>query len=632
MPVHTSACSSRCGWRYILLIGVGMTLTAPAIAGDATSTTTNTNSAALTLEELVVTATRLRAPPPVNVVALASVDPAQRTTLTLADALRHADGVTVSSAGGIGRASAAQVRGEAGFRTRLLVDGIELADVSTPQVSPALRHVLAAGDVGGVDVLAGPQAFLHGADAGGVISLRSPGIEAGRTLDMRLEGGAHDRLYGSGRLGWGGAKGAAALSVQRLRSAGFNVREDDRERRDRDGYDHLSVHARGHWQPVTGAAIEAVARHTTATAEFDNCGFPRSDDCRERFQQSAFRLAGAWQSGATAHRLSASTSDVERRNREAGAAGFSARGRLTRASYDLRRRWASAELGAGLAYRRESTADDEREQYGVFAEGHWQAGPGLALSLGGRFDDNADFGRHLSLRVGARHRWLLAGIGALEAHAAWGRGFRAPSLFEVGYNRGPFAFPPATDATLREERSDGVEAGVTWQRDALHADLTLYSQRIDDAIEFDLVGFSGYLQDVGRSRSRGAVLGLTVEPAPHWRVHGNYQYNRATDANGDARIRSPRHSGSVRLDYGSEDLHWRLGGSLRFRARASDQAFGSPVAPLPDQTLVDVFAERLLGRHWLAYVRLNNLFNDRAPDILGFRAPGTGLSVGVRTR
>ena len=56
-----------------------------------------------------------------------------------------------------------------------------------------------------------------------------------------------------------------------------------------------------------------------------------------------------------------------------------------------------------------------------------------------------------------------ATIGTAEGwarRAAIGTGFRAPSLYEIAYNNGPFAYPPVSNAPLLEEESEGWEVAV----------------------------------------------------------------------------------------------------------------------------------------------------------------------------
>ena len=77
-------------------------------------------------------------------------------------------GVTVTMDGGFGKAAAVRIRGEEGFRTRIVLDGINIADPSSPQISPRIEHILGS-ELTRVEILRGPQGLLWGADAGGVV-------------------------------------------------------------------------------------------------------------------------------------------------------------------------------------------------------------------------------------------------------------------------------------------------------------------------------------------------------------------------------------------------------------------------------------------------------------------------------
>ena len=86
----------------------------------------------------------------------------------LASLLDTQPGVTVTMDGGYGKAAAVRIRGEEGYRTRIVLDGINIADPSSPQVSPRIEHLVSSG-LTRVEILRGPQGLLWGADAGGVI-------------------------------------------------------------------------------------------------------------------------------------------------------------------------------------------------------------------------------------------------------------------------------------------------------------------------------------------------------------------------------------------------------------------------------------------------------------------------------
>ena len=98
-------------------------------------------------------------------------------------------GVTVTMDGGYGKAAAVRIRGEEGYRTRIVLDGINIADPSSPQISPRIEHLMSSG-LSRVEILRGPQGLLWGADAGGVILMS--------TTDDNAETGARG-LFRGGR-------------------------------------------------------------------------------------------------------------------------------------------------------------------------------------------------------------------------------------------------------------------------------------------------------------------------------------------------------------------------------------------------------------------------------------------------
>ena len=125
------------------------------------------------MEELVVTSSRV--PMPLrqigtSVSVITQQDIAELGFNSIYDVLRTQPSIGVTNSGGAGQQTTLRIRGEEGFRTLVLLDGIDLSNTSTPQVSTQFEHLLSSG-IQRVEILRGPQGLMYGADAGGVVNI-----------------------------------------------------------------------------------------------------------------------------------------------------------------------------------------------------------------------------------------------------------------------------------------------------------------------------------------------------------------------------------------------------------------------------------------------------------------------------
>ena len=580
------------------------------------------------VEEIIVTSNRIPIPLRqigTSVAVLDEFDIQSHGNLNMADLLRQMPAIGASSSGGIGKATAVRIRGEEGFRTLTLFDGMRLLDPGMPQIATSFGHLLTAG-IGRIEVLRGPQGLAYGADAGGVITISSRDQAEG----FRAAADAQTGRYGTRQLAAniGGRSGQADyfLAATEYSTDGFNTRDSDTTLRDDDGYDNRTLHARLGLDVNEQWRLTAVHRQTTGENEFDGCfAGRRVEDCTDTTELRASRLAVEFDGAGFSHSLSYHSTVTERENFVLGTPGFNAEGEL--------RRWEYLGSATGLngfdlvfGADREQAINNRigRDNTGLFLEYLSDFSAAFFLTAGLRHDDNDDFGTNTSYRISGVYLSELA-TGSLKFKAALGTGFRAPSPAEIAYNARPGAFPPAAEVVLRQEQSAGWELGVEYFGNDWRLEAVYFDQQIENALFFDLVTFSGYLQDTGTSHSRGIELGADLPLGAFWRATGNYTWNRTERPDGNQRLQRPEHLLNLGLLYHSTDSRLTL--AAYYRAQADSIDSGS--RPLDDFGVLDLTGSYQLTDNLRIHARIENALDAEYQEILDYNTAGSAVYIGV---
>ena len=177
-------------------------------------------------ETVVVSATRIPTPlsqlaSSVTVITAPEIE--ARQDRSLPDVLREVPGLSITQTGGAGGQTSIFMRGTNANHTKVLLDGIDLADPSTPSGAADISKLL-AGDIAQVEVLRGPQGALYGSDAiGGVINITTKSGEGPLKLTADAEGGSFDTFNQCGSAS--GSEGAFhyAATVQHFHAGATPV-------------------------------------------------------------------------------------------------------------------------------------------------------------------------------------------------------------------------------------------------------------------------------------------------------------------------------------------------------------------------------------------------------------------------
>lgn len=585
------------------------------------------------LEEMVVTAHRVPVPASrvgASVSVLSSTDIEAKGQLAAADLLRMLPGVTATNSGGMGKTTALRIRGEEGFRTVIYVDGVKVSDPTGTQVGPRIEHLMTS-DIEHIEVLRGPQGMMYGADAGGVVHITTKrptkALEGGvsaeygryntRNLSANVRGSVGDIDY--------------AVSASDLFTDGFNTSDEDTVLRDKDGYENTTFNVALGWDATEKLRFELDVREVDSYNEFDNSF--GSNDTASEYDQLSGQLRAIYTGSQHRQELNYSLNQVERREYTDGAHTDTFEGEIETLSYlGSFALWGNNSLLVGVEdeKQRDDVNKKEQNQTGVFLEWQGQFSDQWSFSAGVRHDDNDNFGEHTTYRLTTAYVQPLSDGNYLKYKASYGTGFRAPSLYEQWYNQDSgWAYGVAANTALEEETSEGFDVGVELHTAAGHLfELVYFNQEIDDAVDFDSVSWSGYIQLEGLSRSKGVELNTELMLTDRLSLIANATYNDTSSATGEQRPRRPRTVFNVGLQAMLFNDQLRVNADVR----GSYDAINSNGAELDDYEVLNLSATYFVQPGLELYVRGENVMNADYQEVTHYNTSKAAVYGGVRYR
>jgi vitamin B12 transporter len=633
---------ARARARGALLGAIALALKLPgAIAQDQTALS------AQDLPPIVVSATRI--PTPVDEVAssitlITSADIDAQQARTLPDVLQLVPGVNVVQTGGPGGATSLFMRGTDSNHVKIFVDGIDVSDPSTPGDTFDLEHLL-LGDVDRIEVLRGPQSGLYGSDAiGGAITIVTKPGSGPLKATALLEAGSFGTFNQLGSVSGSMDATSFAFNIDHFRSTATPVTPLDElapgEQRHDDSYDNQSFSAKLGTKLTDTLDIGLVAHYLDSTLLFTGENYdlfppiPDATRSEEDMQQLFTR--------ATAHLVS-----FEGRFDETLGIGYThdhtsdygpeltpsyERGERLKVDWQGNLTLAPNEiLVLGAEHQRDSI-----EQSPISASMTTDAGfAQLQSSIGGRFfdtvsvryDDNDRFGSKTTFRIAPE--FVLTETGT-TLKGSVGTGFKAPTLNQLFVNFPAFDFFANPD--LKPETSTGYDLGfeqALLQRQ-LSFGATYFHNYLRDLINENST-FSSYA-NVDRATTYGFENFIAYAPSARLRMRADYTYTLAEDdTTHQELLRRPKVKASYALTWQASDA-LSLTATELYVGPWIDTNRSGTISSLTagGYATTNVAGSYVLSRCLTVFTRLDNLFDRRYQDPVGFDRPGFGVFVGFK--
>lgn len=566
----------------------------------------------------------------------------------VADALRQVPGFAVSRTGSFGGLTQVRVRGAEGNHLLVMIDGVEASETSSGEFD---FGSLLVDDIDRIEILRGPQSAFWGSNAtAGVINvITKRGSRDGFTVRGRSEAGTDGTWLGGLSLSGGGSNYDVALSALHRNTGGFNISDFGSEK---DGDENTTLNGKFTVDLAPNFIVDGTLRYVDRTSDVDAQDFLTGlvlDTNDQTATREFFGSIGATYTsldGALVQKARFTGSDTFRENFAGGAlTSWNDGNRLNglyQATYSFDTPGAVDArhfITGGFEWERETflpshlterlgrtTNSFVGEYRGEFAEQFF-------LNAAVRHDVNDAFEDATTYSVSGA--WLIPGT-ETRLHASVGTGVTNPTFFEqFGFVPSQFAGNP----NLLPEESFGWDIGVEQRffSDRLVLDVTYFNQDLTNEIATD---FSGALPTpfnrTGTSLRQGVEVAATINFLNGFTASATYTYTDSTEQTtaGGVRlteIRRPKHSGSVSAAYTFHENRARIFAEAVFNADMLDTDFSTftPVR-LDDYTVVNIGGSYRFNEHVEAFARIENLFDTKYEEILGYNTQGITGFFGVK--
>jgi vitamin B12 transporter len=603
------------------------------------------------LDELVVSATGTPTPAreiasSVTVITAKDIEQQQRRTLT--QALATVPGLSLTQIGGPGAQASLFMRGTNSNHVKVLIDGVVANDPSSPNRGFDFGS-MQTDNIERIEVLRGPQSGLYGADAiGGVISITTKRGEGPPKLTGSVEAGSHGTFNQSVGLSGGDDRFNYAFGISHFKSETTEVTPRNLvppgRRINPNSYDNWSYSARLGASLTDTLSVNWVGRFTNGyLLSTENSGWPsqpngfRSSDA---YQQAFTRGEVVWDplDGRFVNRFGIAYSHQDRSNRSpdaAGLLGIPTSNIGERTTFDWRgdlKLMPGQLLVMGVQHDEERLHSDALKassgNTGAYLELQSKFSDRFFLVSNIRHDDDREFGGHTTYRIAPT--FIVPGS-ETKLKASYGTGFKAPTLSQRFIDYRP-AFTFYGNPDLKPEESRGWEVGFEQPllENQLRVGATYFHNDIDNLIDANAAGTT-YV-NVGKATTRGFEAFAALEITPEFKVRADYTFTIAKDdISHQELLRRPRHKASVTATWTPVEK-FTLSATLLYVGPRVDANRDFSVSRMraPGAAIVNVAAEYKLTDKLTAFGRVDNLFNKRYENPVGYLVPGLGAYAGLR--
>jgi vitamin B12 transporter len=628
------------------ITGAGLALAA-LLAQPANAQQTSADKT-FALPTISVSATTL--PTPVreigsSVTVITAADIERQQQRTVSDVLNTVPGLQVVQNGSLGTQTSVFMRGTNSNHIKVLIDGIDISDASTPSGAIDFGQLVTS-DIERIEVLRGPQSGLYGSDAiGGVISITTKKGSGPAKATGYLEGGSFKTFNQA--LGVSGSKERFdyAFNASHFRSADMPVTPGYMVPPGASAignlYDNTTLSTKLGADATDNLRFNLIGRYSDAKLNYssdDPNAFPgktyatQSTANTKDFYGRAEAVA-ALLDGRFINTFGVNYTDHNRDNQDPNGNPPSTF-KSNRKDYNWRGNFVvmpGETLVAGLNREDDQATSPNINSIrtgnqGGFLELQSEVAKRFFVVANVRHDDHDAFGGHNTWRIAPAY---IVPVTETKLKASYGTGFHAPTLYQL-YGVGSFGY--VGKSKLAPETSRGYDFGFEQPMfdDRVQFGVTFYRNNITNLINNVFFPVNSYV-NVGQALTYGAEAFVAVTVTKELRMRLDYTRTTARDVIADTELlRRPSDKYTVSADWQPTD-RLTITPSLFYLGPWMDIDRSTFVTKRTSSvTLVNLAASYKVDDTITVFARANNLLNKVYENPLGWEQPGFAVFGGIK--
>ena len=577
----------------------------------------NVNADDIDLNEISISANRVATPLQdvgSSVTVLSQDDISASSEAYVIDFITQVPGVNVSQNGPKGSTSGLTLRGLGLQYVKVLVDGIDIGDVSSIPVMANLSGIM-LNEIDRIEILQGSQSALYGSSAiGGVISLTTKKATKDETT-LSLEAGSYGTVSLKAGKTFLSENSDVLVSGSYFSTDGFSAKADGIEN---DGYSSSRMSVTGNYyiSDTNSVSVSMFKQDENGDQDgYDPISFAFIDKTDEVYSNDSLGVAANLEmnTGSVVRNLHFNFFNIDRFY----TGPYNYEGTNLEVSWEEKRTFGEGALIYGIVADNERTLIEGLQKAinksHIFSEYIFSDEAKFSFTVSGRASGHSEFGGSSTGRINASYKLDNGTI----LRSSLGTGYRAPSLYEL------FA-PFYGNSSLQPETSVATDIGVElpFVGDQAALSATIFETTISDRIVYDNNTFA-YGQSTESEKRAGYEIGLNYKVNSRSEVNLSFTYTDDGNGNRVQKVPESDFTLSARTELQSGV---NLSGSFQSVMGLED------FAPLPDYNIVSVRGSYPLTENVNVYLRAENIFDTKYQTTSDYGTSGQAFYTGFTAK